>query len=53
MFLITHLLLVHGALVHLKGKRADFNWGRYILLYPILAEGDNLGTSRSVSGDKT
>jgi hypothetical protein len=50
-FVITHLRFVHGALVHLKGKRTDLNWGRYVLAYPILAEGDNLGEVQSVSGN--
>jgi hypothetical protein len=37
-FVITHLLLTHSTLVHLKGKQTDLSWGRYVLLYPILAE---------------
>jgi hypothetical protein len=50
-FLMTHFLLVHGALVHLKRKRTNLNWGCYILLYPILAEGDDLRKIQSVSGN--
>jgi len=32
-FLIIQFLLVHGGLVHLKGKRTDHNWGCYVLLH--------------------
>jgi len=47
MGVVTHPFLVHGALVHLKGKRTDnLNWGRYVPLYPIMAECDDLVTSR-------
>jgi len=47
MALVTHLFLVHGALVHLKGKRTDnLDLGHYVLLYPILAKGDDLRTGR-------
>ena len=48
-FVITHLLLIQWRTVSFEGQVTDLNWGCYVLPYPILAEGNNLGEVQSVS----